>query len=929
MAAISRRTLLKGGVATSATLAVSSSLLSSAPGWSQETSKTAAASSHDSLDLSGDWTFNRDDEGRGIGEQWFAGTLPVGLGIRSIALPGTTDEAHAGHTNAEEPSLSGLYRENTYTGPAWYQREIAIPESWRGKTLSLFLERVHWVTHAWIDGKPLGTQESLISPHIYDLGTNITPGKHLLTLCVDNTLLYDLGRFVSVYFEGTQTNWNGVIGRMEILARDPVHVSSLRVFPDVDRKLVKVEAHVRNVSTRPVSGTMQLRVLDGAGEAAGLRTHAFSAPAKGTQTLEVEVPMGPEIKLWDEFAPHLYTIEAMVSGSSDMPERVTFGMRKLGIRGKQFTLNDRPLMLRGTLECGIFPLTGYPPTDVDSWRRIFQIEKSYGLNFIRFHSWTPPQAAFAAADLEGILIQSEGPQANVQTGKVPARDAFVERELLRIVATYGNHPSFALMAIGNEFGGSMEVITQWVDQLLKADSRHLYTSATSNALKAPNRQWTEDHQMRGVHGPGTDFDYDALMSKEDRPFVGHEIGQWTFYPDLDESRKYTGVLKSKNFDVVRRDLEAKGMLDQARLFLEATGKQAILLYKDEIECILRTRDYAGFSLLDIHDYPGQGTALIGFLDPFWDSKGLLLPSEHRGYAGATVPLLRIPKRIYTQNEMLEGRLDLTHFGPADLSAAEAVWSITDEEGALVSAGSLPSQVVKTGQLVTLGRFTTGFSQVQKAAKLIVSVGLKGSPVRNKWDIWVYPERATAPTMHTDVVVCDVWGEEARSALAAGKKVIVFQTSFKAGNALKGSFKPVFWSPVWFDREPASMGILVNPDHPLFGEFPTDLYSNWQWYSLIEESHSVVLDSCPLEYRPLVQVVDNFARNHRLGTVFEAKVGAGKLLVCALKVNHNAPEKQTPEQRAMLASMSTYLASSMFAPKQELTPRFLDGLLATA
>jgi hypothetical protein len=197
------------------------------------------------------------------------------------------------------------------------------------------------------------------------------------------------------------------------------------------------------------------------------------------------------------------------------------------------------------------PTDRLPPTDVDSWRRVFQIEKSYGLNFIRFHSWTPPQAAFTAADMEGVFIDTEGPQANVETGMVSARDAFVERELLRIVANYGNHPSFALLAVGNEFGGSMDVITHWLDVLQKADDRHFYTSSASDPMRPSNRQWTEDSKLRGVHGPGTTFDYDADMEKETRPFIGHEVGQWTFYPDLDEARKYTGVLRPKNFEILQ------------------------------------------------------------------------------------------------------------------------------------------------------------------------------------------------------------------------------------------------------------------------------------------------------------------------------------------------------------------------------------------
>jgi len=604
-------------------------------------------------------------------------------------------------------------------------------------------------------------------------------------------------------------------------------------------------------------------------------------------------------------------------------------------------------MLRGTLECAIFPLTAFPPTDVDSWRRIYQIEKSYGLNYIRFHSWTPPEAAFTAADLEGVMIQTEGPQANVPTGEVQARDEFVERELMRIVDTYGNHPSFALMTIGNEYGGSESVITHWVDGLIKADSRHLYSSASANRLKSANRQFTEDGYLRGVHGPGTDFDYTlpiakkggasashesdfdttVPMAKLDRPLIGHEIGQWTFYPNLEEIGKYTGVLKAKNFELVRDDLAKKGMLDEAQRFLEATGKHAILLYRDEIECMLRTRGYAGFSLLDLHDYPGQGTALIGLLDPFWDSKGLITPEEHKRYSGAIVPLLRFAKRTYNAGEVFEATAELANFGSGDIHEAQGRWVITDQTGAEVASGVLSQVAAPTGTVTQLGKFTATLAQESAPAKLTVNLSLKDTAYSNSWSIWVYPF-SPAALPGDDVFVSNVWGSEAKNALAEGKKVILFPSSLRKENTLKGSFKPVFWSPIWFHSDPATMGILVNPGHPLFRQFPTDMHSDWQWDSLIEGSQSVILNETPANYRPIVQVVDNFARNHKLGNVFEARVGTGRLLVCTLDLNQQEGEKQTPEQRQFLHALYAYAASDTFAPAQELGLDALDKILAS-
>jgi len=923
----SRRELIKAGVAASASMTVPLSL-----GSLLEVAAVRAADgptpSQRAIDLRGSWRFNRDDAKVGLAERWYEGSLPVNKsGPQAIPLPGTTDETHAGLPNPDPPTLDGLYRPNKYAGPAWYQREVEIPLEWAGKSVSLFLERTHWVTQAWLDGKELGSQESLIAPHIHELGTRVTPGKHVLTLCVDNTLLFDLGRFVSIYFEGTQTNWNGVVGRIELRARDAVFIAKLEVHPNVERMSATARLRIRNLTGVRAAGTIELSV---AGQSGPPVTAEFVCPA-GEVAIEKEVPLGPDVKLWDEFSPNLYTMRAHLATRGKAPFRdeseVTFGMRKLGIQGTQFTLNGRPLLLRGTLECAIFPLTGYPPTDVDSWRRIYQIEKSYGLNFIRFHSWTPPEAAFAAADIEGVYIQAEGPQANVQTGEVEARDQFVERELLRIVETYGNHPSFTLMTIGNEYGGSMPVVTHWVDMLIKADDRHFYSSASSNKLKAPNRQFTEDAHLRGVHGPGTIFDYSEGMAKEDRPLIGHEIGQWTYYPNLDEIRKYTGVLQAKNFEIVAADLTKKGMRDEARQFLEATGKHAILLYKDEIESIVRTRGYAGFSLLDLHDYPGTGMALIGFLDPFWDSKGLIAPAEHKRYCGPVVPLLRFDKRTFSNGEEFQATADLANFGRENLNQVRAAWSIADASGGVVASGSLAPVDSPTGRLTQLGSFNASLSPVTRAAKLAVSVRLPKTDIANCWEIWVYPANASVAAP-SNLVVANAWDSGAKSALAQGKRVIAFPANLPGSNALKGSFKPVFWSPIWFKWDPATMGILVNPDHPIFSQFPTDFYSNWQWDSLIEGSQSVILDESPLAYRPLVQVIDNFARNHRLGTVFEARVGEGRLLVCTLNLSRDKESAQTVEQLEFLRSLYAYAASETFAPRQELSVEVLDKILGS-
>jgi hypothetical protein len=459
--------------------------------------------------------------------------------------------------------------------------------------------------------------------------------------------------------------------------------------------------------------------------------------------------------------------------------------------------------------------------------------------------------------------------------------------------------------------------------LIKEDPRRLYSSSSNNPQVTANRQFTVT-PLRGIRGPGTDHDFGDQIAGEDRPLVSHEVGQWMFFPNFAEVQKYTGVLRPRNFAIIRDDLRAKGMLDLAPQFYETWGKQAVLLYKEEIEVLLRTPGHAGFQLLDLHDYPSQGTALVGPLDPFWDSKGFVTPEQHRRYCGPTVPLLRMKKRTFTRGEPFEATADVAHFGPRDLAAAEPQWSIRDQQGREIAAGSLAARLVPTGKLTPLGALRASLAKAPAPCKLAVTVSLKDTPFCNDWDIWVYPDSPPiAPP--ADVVLCRQW-DDAHRALAEGKSVAFFPQKLKFSPALPGRFLPVFWSPVWFpDQKPNTMGILCDPRHPALAQFPTDNYSNWQWWDLLQNSCSMVLDETPADFRPIVQVMDNFARNHKLGNLFEARVGRGQLLACSINLADNLDQR--PAARQLLSSLAAYLASGNFRPAHELTLAALDKLFA--
>lgn len=877
------------------------------------------------IPLAGTWRFRLDAEKSGSQMKWqeqrFEGDV--------IFLPGSTDQGGFG-LKTGGASRGWLSRPFAYEGPAWYQRTVVIPEPWRGKRISLFLERPHWQTEVWVDGEPMGSADSLVAPHIYDLGATLKPGAHTLTVRVDNTYAIDVGRNAHSVTEHTQTNWNGIVGRIELRASDPVWIDSVWIRPDAAARSAKVIATLRNGTGKPVSGELSVQGSD-------VRTAVEIAGAE--RKVEFTLPLGAQAKLWDEYQPNL---QAVVLNLAAGPFRDqwggAFGLRDFGTRDRQFILNGRPVFLRGTLECNIFPLTGFPPMTVEGWERLFRIARSYGFNHFRFHSWCPPEAAFVAADRAGFLLHVELPVWSRNVGKDPALVKFMRAEGERIQNTYGNHPSFAMLCLGNELNGDLALMDKMVEELRQRDGRRLYTFSADNVRPTPSQASDYHVSPRSnggafrIHGSrydktnsSTDYDFTNQAAGIEMPIVAHELGQWVTYPDYGEIAKYQGVLKPRNLEAFRARLEERGMLDQAREFQLASGRFAWLLYKEDIETALRTPRFGGVQLLQLQDFPGQGEALIGLLDSFWDSKGILQPDDMRGFFNETVPLARFAKYVWTNDETFTAKLQVAHYGKTDLKDAAVEWTMRDDAGTVACSGKTRPAMINRGQVASIGEIRAALGAVTRATRLRIEARLEGAPDTNRWDIWVYP-KAAANTNPGGVLVSGSYDAAARQKLAQGGKVLLLWPGNRAGvNTIPTTFLPVFWSLTWFPKQPGTLGILCDPSHPALASFPTDSHSNFQWYELTQDAPAFVLNDTPAEFRPLVQVIDDYHRNYKLGAVFETRVGRGKLLVSAFDLSADLANR--PVARQLRQSLLEYMGDAKFDPQLELPSATLEKLLS--
>lgn len=915
----------------------------------------ACSDDHKSIDLAGNWDFRIDSTDIGEEQQWYKSPLDTD----TIQLPGSMAENGKGNDISLETNWTGnmwndslwytspkyaeyrkpgnikvsfwLSPEKVYYGAAWYQKTVNVPENWKEKNIFLELERAHWETTLWVDDQKVGSKNSLGTAHYYNLADYLSPGEHTITLRVDNRIKdIDVGKDAHSITDNTQTNWNGLVGDLQLVVKPKVYIDLVKINPDVANDQVEVIAHIINTTGSPQIAELSLSANLTAKEGSDIPSKKQNYTVEKTQKISITYPMGKNPAIWDEFNTNVYEmILDLNSEQGKDSKKVRFGMREFKADGKHFAINGRPVFLRGTLECAIFPLTGYPPTDKKDWSRIFEIIKNHGLNHMRFHSWCPPKAAFDAADEAGIYLQVEA-SAWATIGDGEPIDKWLYKEAQDILDAYGNHPSFVMMAYGNEPGGDnhKEYLIDFVEHFKNLDSTKVYASAAGwpfienadffNTPKPRIQQWNQNlNSIINSEPPQTVFDYQELIDESPMPVVSHEIGQWCVYPNFHEISKYSGVLKPKNFEIFKETLEENHMGDLTDSLLLASGKLQTLCYKADIEAALRTEGFAGFQLLDLHDFPGQGTALVGVLDAFWDEKGYVTPEEFSSFSGQTVPLVRLKQRTFLNTDTLKASVEIAHFGEEILKDAIPVWKLQYENGKVFAEGKLPKKTISVGNGIDLGEISLRLNEIEEASQLNLSVSVREHT--NDWDFWVYP--AEKPEiLEENFRVVQQLDAGTVNFLQNGGKVLLNPSkgsvvSGKGGDIGVG-FSSIFWNTSWTNgQKPHTLGILCNPEHPALAEFPTEYHSNWQWWDAMSHSNAIILDDFSSNLKPIVRIVDDWFENRRLALLFEVKVGNGKLLVSGVDLHTDIENRKEAQQ--LLFSLKKYMNSEAFDPKNQV------------
>ena len=939
------------------------------------------------------------------GQMDLPGTLDEnGIGHRDVGAnqwhPDAVLGNAAGEIDKDAPIATRFTRRHTYEGEARISSKITVPDYGTDR-LFVLAERAR-ALRLLVDGEACAVfrQGTLSTPYIFEL-TGAAPGEHEFTFLSDNSypgMPKAAICYSSAATDETQTNWNGILGECSMYTRPQNFIDSLRVYPRAVKKEEKNKAggYVLDVCVELAPGAKKVYkdakiILQSEALAAGeledtqTLTEIISYSGEGLaeagtdkeenpKTMEIwfrDLPLRENVKLWDEDEGNLYEMAVTLDngmsaedkGGSTAECRTRFGIRSFGDNGSgRLALNGRAIFLRGEANCAEYPETGHPPMTIPEWKEMLLKYRSYGINFVRFHSHCEPEAAFAAADELGMLLQPE-------LSHWDPKDAFgteesyryYRAELVDLLKTYANHPSFVMLTLGNELQAQdegRERMRELVRTAKRMDPTRLYANG-SNAFYGEEgcdpesdfytSQSCKDVVIRGTFSgmrgylnenyPSADRTYDEAMAeirKEyQKPVFSFEVGQFEVLPDFEELESFHGISDPVNLKLIKKRVEERGLLPTWEKYVEATGELSRLAYREEIEAAMRTRELSGISLLGLQDFPGQGTALVGMMNSHLEPKpyDFARPERFREFFQECRILVKLPHYTYEAGERLIAEVEAANFGKRNIEGVFC-WTLAGKKSVSENGNCEPAEIkskntviatgedteitiCRPGSYTEVGSVDIRLDFVEKNTALTLKVRIGDSI--SAYPIWVY--RKTTPICPENVYETRAFDVKTREILQNGGRVYLSPDADKESlpNSIKTQFTTDFWSVGTFADQEGGMGQLIDTEHPIFKEFPTDFHTDWQWW-IMATKRAVIL---PHPMKTIITEMDSYAFLRPMAQMIEFRCLKGKVLLSTMELHKS---QQYPEVRALQASIYTYLSGENFEPAEEITEEELSMLV---
>lgn len=844
------------------------------------------------------------DEFRG-NSKWVKQTLPIQGQAADLTIPG----------------VEGCF---------FYRRQIRLdsPES-----ASLAFDCVRNSVAVWVNGVFAGRHDGFSVPFEIPIPEGVlAAGDNEIVLAVSNkaNIGYNGQEVSGLTTRALFAATGGIDGRVELrFAANGIADAYVTTAEDLNSWTVHVSGGV----------PFRYEILDGdrvvaKGEAAG----DFTVSSDG-------------LEFWSPENPKRYELVLKTAGGE---YRQKFGIRRLAVDGERLRLNGEFVYLRGVTEHCYFPQTVHPPRDIEYYRTVTAKRKELGFNFVRFHTWVPPEEYLEAMDELGMLVHIESPN-------------FVTlEEYAAIVRFARRHPCVVIYCTGNEtrIDARAEEYLKNVAAIVHGETDALFTPMS--AMRGVEYMLGRDKSVLAdkpfPHNPGKmarlaefcdfwtsyqrgDASYRSLNGRSaatvdacgdaycGKPRLSHEICIDGSYMDLSLENDYpegSPIVASGLFSEVRRQLESKVLLSRAGAYARNSAEWMRRIRKFTFEKMRSMKRTSGFDFLgDINTHWHTFGYSVGMMDEFYRLKPGETAENVRRYNSAAVLLTDLgsdfnvaageKKRVAFSISNFAGdvdtgtlRVELVEVSRAEAqSRRDGVWSVAKVVG-----------VVRNGEIAALGEFDIEFPAADAPEKYLLRASFTGGAVtaENEWELYAFPSPTplcasapSAPLCDNVRIVNDISRDELLLAMERGERVLLLG---------KGPFKGVKTSYRigLAGRCGGNYATVLKENHPALDAFPHEGFCGWQFRRLMEGAYAVQLEA-DVPFDPIIDIASSDKFAIRQALLFEYKVGEGRLLVCPL----NFPGDD-PAAAWLKARLEAYAASDAFAPEQTLATAQLASVI---
>lgn len=771
---------------------------------------------------------------------------------------------------------------------------------------------------AWINGKFVASREGFSTPFELSVPEGaLKPGENEIVLAVSNlpNTGYN-GRDVSgMTTRSVFGSTGGIDGGLELrYPSSGLGDVCVTTAPDLKTLAIRIRG----------DGRYRYAIHDGnrimaTGEAAGdvtLPTDGFS--------------------FWSPESPKLYRLEISAGGCTHSQ---LFGIRRLSAAGEKLFLNGRPVYLRGVTEHGYFPRTVHVPRDAGYWRMVARKRKELGFNFVRFHTFVPPESFFDAADELGMLVHVETPNF------VPAG------EYASVVAFARRHPSAVIYCTGNEtrIDDRAEGYLEEIAALVHRETDALFSPVS--ALRGVeyfivegkdpyvcepiphNRERMErlarysdvftSYQLGAASYSSLNKGSPAQLDEWGgaycgKPRLSHEMCIDSSYVDFSTEALYppgSPILAAGVFSRLREYLASRGVLEKSDLYFRNSCEWMRRIRKFTFEKVRAADRVAGFDFLgDINTHWHTFGYSVGMMDEFYRLKPGETVENVRRYNSAAVVLCDLGSDFnVTAGSGKRVKFSISNYAGDAKDAALRVSLAACPDEVWMREAACPD--APCGSVTKLGEFDVAIPAADKPVKYLLRASFSGGAVRaeNEWEIYAFPPPSEIRPDGGVRVVKDISEEELLRAMSDGERVLLLGA---------GPFKslPTTFRIGMAGRTSGNYATVIT-GHPALRGFPHEGYCGWQFRRLMEGGRAVQLEA-GVPFDPVIDVASSVKCVIRQSMLFEYRIGEGRLLCCPMNFGGGDPAAEWLRTR-----LAEYVASDEFRPKASLTPEQLVAVVS--